>query len=50
MGKLLQFWRRSRAMIRRDVDDELQFHIDSRTDALIRAGTSPESARQRALM
>ena len=49
MGKLLQFWRRSRAMIRRDVDDELQFHIDSRTDALIRAGADPESARRRAL-
>lgn len=36
-------------MIRRDVDDELQFHIDARTDALVREGADPEEARQRAL-
>ena len=36
-------------MIRRDVDAELQFHIDARTEALVRDGTSPEVARQLAL-
>ncbi|HEY5546223.1 MAG TPA: ABC transporter permease [Gemmatimonadaceae bacterium] len=50
MPRLFQFWRRSRDMIRRDVDAELQFHIDTRTDALVREGASPEDARKRALM
>ena len=45
-----QFWRRSRAMIRRDVDTELQFHIDSRTEALVRGGAEPDAARRQALM
>ena len=49
MKRLLQFWRRSRAMIRRDVDEELQFHIDARTDALVREGRSRDEARARAL-
>ena len=49
MARLFQFWRRSRAMIRRDVDEELQFHIDSRADALRQAGASPEEARATAL-
>src|SRR4029453_16326361 len=44
-----QFWRRSRAMIRRDVDAELQFHIDARTDALVREGLTRDDARARAL-
>ena len=47
--RLFQFWRRSRAMIRRDVDAELQFHIDARTDALVREGVPPAEARRRAL-
>lgn len=47
--RLFQFWRRSRSMIRRDVDAELQFHLDARTDALVRAGQSPDSARTQAL-
>jgi predicted permease len=49
MARLFQFWRRSRAMIRRDVDEELQFHIDSRADALRQAGASPDEARATAL-
>src|SRR5262245_24566577 len=49
MRRLFQFWRRSRAMIRRDVDAELQFHIDARTDALVREGFSRDDARARAL-
>ena len=46
--RLFQFWRRSRAMIRRDVDAELQFHIDARTEALVREGVPPAEARRRA--
>ena len=49
MRRLFQFWRRSRAMIRRDVDAELQFHIDARTDALVREGLTRDDARSRAL-
>ena len=49
MKRLFQFWRRSRAMIRRDVDDELQFHLDARTDALVREGLTRDEARARAL-
>ena len=50
MRRLFQFWRRSRAMIRRDVDAELQFHIDSRTDELVREGARPDAARRQAYM
>ena len=50
MRRAFQFWRRSRAMIRRDVDAELQFHIDSRTEALVREGAEPDAARRQALM
>ena len=49
MPHLFQFWRRTRAMIRRDVDAELQFHLDTRTDELLRAGVSPEDAQAQAL-
>ena len=45
MTRLLQFWRRSRSMIRRDIDAELQFHIDSRTEALVREGLTRDEAR-----
>lgn len=44
-----QFWRRSRTMIGRDIDTELQFHIDARTDALVREGATRDEARARAL-
>lgn len=47
--RFFQFWRRSRAMITRDIDAELQFHIDARTDALVREGFSRDDARTRAL-
>jgi predicted permease len=47
--RLLQFWRRSRAMIRRDVDAELTFHIDTRTDALVSEGLPHDDARAQAL-
>jgi len=36
-------------MIRRDVDAELQFHIDARTDALVRDGANRDDARARSL-
>ena len=36
-------------MIRRDIDAELQFHIDARTDALVREGFTRDDARSRAL-
>jgi predicted permease len=49
MPRLIQFWRRSRAMIQRDVDAELQFHIDTRTEALVRGGRPREAARAEAL-
>ena len=46
--RIFQFWRRSRAMISRDVDAELQFHIDARTDALVREGATRDEARRQA--
>jgi predicted permease len=49
MARLLQFWRRSRAMIQKDVDAELQFHIDTRTEALVREGLSRDAAHAEAL-
>ncbi|HEX9565868.1 MAG TPA: ABC transporter permease [Gemmatimonadaceae bacterium] len=49
MRRLVQFWRRSGAMIRRDVDAELAFHIDARTEALVGTGVPPDEARARAL-
>src|SRR5262249_41024547 len=41
-------WRTSR-QIRRDVDDELRFHIDTRIDALVADGLTPDAARARAM-
>src|SRR5688500_6510157 len=35
--------------VRRDVDDELRFHLDAKTQALIDAGLSPAEARREAL-
>jgi len=49
MRRVFQFWRRSRAMIRRDVDTELAFHLDARAEALVAAGVPPDEARARAL-
>jgi predicted permease len=36
------------AGIRRDLDDEIAFHLESRTDALIAEGMAPRDARERA--
>lgn len=33
----------------RDLDDEMRFHLEMRTDAYLRQGLSPEEARRRAL-
>jgi putative ABC transport system permease protein len=41
-------WRSAR-QIRRDVDEELRFHLDMRIDALTALGMSPGDARNRAL-
>jgi len=41
-------WRTAR-QIRADIDDELQFHIAERVDALIALGTAPDTARAQAL-
>jgi predicted permease len=41
-------WRSSR-QIRADFDDELAFHVDERTDALIATGLSPDGARAQAI-
>jgi predicted permease len=45
MRRGFEFWRRSGAMIRRDVDDELAFHLQARTDALVATGRTPDEAR-----
>ena len=40
------FWNRSR--FERDIDDEMRFHLETRTEDLIRSGLSREEARRRA--
>ncbi len=47
--RLFQFPWRNAPTIHRDVDDELRFHLDARTEALIAAGADPERARAQAL-
>jgi len=47
--RLLSLIRRTSSTIRQDVDAELQFHIDARTDALVRDGLTRDEARSRAL-
>jgi predicted permease len=44
--RALRFWRRD---IDRDIDEELRFHMESRVEALVTAGLSPESAARQAL-
>jgi putative ABC transport system permease protein len=34
--------------MRRDIDDEIRFHLDARAEELVRLGASPEEARERA--
>jgi len=43
--RYLEFWRRDP---RRDVDDEIQFHLDARIADLIARGLTPADARRRA--
>jgi predicted permease len=40
---------RSRRAAGRHVDDEMRFHIEMRTDALVRSGATPEAARAQAI-
>ena len=47
--RLFQFTRRSARDIRADVDEELRFHIEARTDALVSAGVDVQVAREQAL-
>jgi len=49
LRRFLRFPSRSAARIRRDVDDELQLHIQLRVEELVRAGMSPADARSHAL-
>ncbi len=46
--RLFAFPSRTRDEIRRDVDDEIAFHLDMRTDELIREGLTEAEARARA--
>ncbi len=48
-GRLFRLPWRTSQQIRRDVDDELAFHLDMRVDALIALGVAPDAARARAL-
>ncbi|MGH7637757.1 MAG: ABC transporter permease, partial [Gemmatimonadaceae bacterium] len=34
--------------VRREIDEEIQFHVDARADELVRLGASPDVARKRA--
>ena len=49
MKRLISLIRRTPSTINHDVDAELQFHIDARTDALVREGLTRDDARFRAL-
>jgi putative ABC transport system permease protein len=44
--RYLTFWRPS---VKRDIDAELRFHLDTRIEELIAQGTAPEAARAQAL-
>jgi predicted permease len=47
--RLFRFPLRTRAAVREDVHEEFGFHLDMRTDELIRSGLTPAEARARAL-
>jgi putative ABC transport system permease protein len=49
LRRLIRLPWRSRARIRRDIDDEFQFHLDMRVDELAARGVPPETARTEAL-
>src|SRR5690349_6988675 len=46
LQRYLRFWG---ANVREDVDAELHFHLDARTDELVSAGMAPAAAREQAL-
>ena len=46
--RLFGFTSRSSDDVRRDLDDEISFHIETRADALRSDGMSPEDARAQA--
>src|SRR5262249_31352505 len=48
-GRLFRLPWRTSQQIKRDIDEELAFHLDMRVDALIALGLAPEAARARAL-
>ena len=55
MNGIAALWRRvrsrmSRPQAERELDDELQFHIDMQTEENVRQGMSPDEARRQALI
>jgi hypothetical protein len=46
LRRYLRFWG---ANVREDVDAELQFHLDARTDELVTGGMTPAAAREQTL-
>ena len=50
MRRLFTFPWRSRRRIAADVESELAFHVDSRTQELVASGVTPDDARKRALV
>src|SRR5688572_30521923 len=48
LRRLIRFPWRSRARIRRDIDDEFQFHLDMRVTELVARGLTPEDAGREA--
>lgn len=47
-GRIVRFRRPIREHVRRDVDDEIRFHLEERADELVAAGLSFDEARERA--
>ncbi len=46
--RLAGWFTRSRSKMEREIDDELRFHLERRTEALIRGGATPADAERRA--
>jgi predicted permease len=49
IGRIIRFRRPLREHVARDVDDEIRFHLDRRTEDLVDAGLPEPEARRRAL-
>jgi len=49
LRRLIRFPWRSRKRIRRDIDDEFQFHLDMRVAELVARGLTPDEARREAM-